>query len=212
MDRDTLYQFLTLLNSSAEDLYDLLENLLAWSRLQTGGMQHRPEWFDVSALIHGSKDLLNSQVAAKDLHVHVNVPPGLHTWADPNMIRSVVMNLLSNAIKFTRPGGAVVITVSQEDERLRVEVRDTGIGMDENQVDRLFKVDTASSTPGTAQERGSGLGLILCKEMINHHGADLSVVSRPGVGTTFAFTLPAHHPVDLVPPEGLQAVPDLVDY
>lgn len=200
LDRDTLYEFLTLLNTSTEDLFELLDNLLIWSRLQTGTMRHRPEWFDLAVLIHGITDLLNSHAVEKEIHLQVNVPPLTHTWADPNMIRSAVLNLLSNAIKFTRPGGAVVLSVTKKDKRLCVEVRDTGVGMDEEQLRHLFRIDTAFSTPGTANEKGSGLGLILCKEMISHHEDDLAVASRLGVGTTFTFTLPAHRPAVPVEP------------
>lgn len=194
MDRASLKKDFSLLHGSVENLYELLDNLLTWARLQTGGMVHTPEWFDLHALVQSVTELLEAHAAEKKLHFHINVPPALHTWADANMIRSVVLNLCSNAIKFTGSGGAVVFTVRAAADRLHVYVRDTGIGMTEAQLSRLFGVDTAYSTPGTANEKGSGLGLILCKEMLAFHGVELAVASRPDVGTTFTFSLPAHQP------------------
>jgi len=192
LDRELLREFLHLLNNSAEHLYELLENLLAWARLQTDGPQYKPEQFDLEPLAQNLIELLNHNASSKNIHLHTNVAPETRVWADPNMIRSVLLNLLSNAIKFTQPGGAVVLTVQFIGGRLGIEVRDTGVGMTETQLSRLFRIDTAFSTQGTADENGSGLGLILCKEMVDQHGTHLQVASQPGVGTMFSFSLPVN--------------------
>ncbi len=194
LDRDMTREFVHLLHHSTEHLYELLENLLAWARLQTDGMQHQPDTLDLHLLAYDLAGLLRNHAVDKQITLRLDVPEETRAWADPNMMRSVLLNLLSNAIKFTEPGGAVYLTIAREDKGLRVTVRDTGVGMTPTQQARLFQVDTACSTPGTADEKGSGLGLILCHEMVAQHGSELVGESRPGVGTTFSFTLPAHRP------------------
>ncbi len=182
---------------SAENLYQLLENLLAWARLQIGGVPYHPRRFNLEDLSRDLADLLAEQAAEKKIDLAVNVAARTHAWGDPNMIRSVLLNLLSNGIKFTESGGTVTLDAHASDASMVVSVRDTGVGMREEQVAQLFRLDTALSTPGTADERGSGLGLIICKEMLDMHGVPLDVARHAGGGMAFSFTLasaPAQDP------------------
>ncbi|MEO1074808.1 MAG: HAMP domain-containing sensor histidine kinase [Bacteroidota bacterium] len=189
--RDEQHQFTSLMHDSAEGVYHLLETLLTWARLQTGAMRFCPEAVAIEALVADLRLVLQHQADAKHIELTRDAPADASVWGDPNMLRTVLLNLLSNALKFTEPGGAVRLEIVPDGaESFRLTVTDTGQGMTPDQVARLFHVETSFSTRGTANEAGSGLGLVLCHEMVGHHDATLDVTSKPGVGTTFGFTLP----------------------
>lgn len=118
-------------------------------------------------------------------------PPDIVICADKQMVATVVRNLISNAIKYTRPSGTVWIEIKGIPEGVFFEVKDSGIGMSEDQLRRLFRIDQSFSTQGTNNEHGTGLGLLLCKEFVDKHGGEIRVVSRVGQGSTFSCTLPS---------------------
>ncbi len=192
-DRE-LVELAGVMHRSAENLYGLLVNLLEWSRLQTGQMRCRPEPVDLHALARATVELLGPPAAEKGVRLVNALTPGTTAWADPTMLRSVLLNLVSNGLKFTPSGGRVVVRADAEadsaGDRLALSVEDTGVGMAPADVARLFRLDTARSRTGTAGERGSGLGLLLCREMVERHGGTLAVASAPGRGSLFRFTLP----------------------
>lgn len=170
MSRDELKQMLGMMRTSATRLNDFLDNLLTWARLQTGGMQYNPRWIRPDEVIDEVADLMAPTATTKGLHLRTHIEPGYEVEADENMLRSVVLNLVSNAIKFTPAGGHIEVRGAVRGGRLTLQIRDTGRGMSEERLGKLFRTDTAFSTPGTEDEAGTGLGLILCKEMAERHG------------------------------------------
>jgi signal transduction histidine kinase len=151
-DKSSLREFVYRMYVSAGDFHSLLENLLTWSRLQIGAMPFQPRWISIEDQVLLLGRVVESSCAEKQLHLTITVPPQTHTWADPDMLQSVLLNLLTNAVKFTEPGGSVSLEVNPDDERLVFVVRDSGIGMTLAQQKSLFRQDESMSTPGTADE------------------------------------------------------------
>jgi len=185
-----LVELAGLMHRSAEGLYGLLVNLLEWARLQSGQMRCRPETLDLRNLGGSVIAVLASVAADKGVFLNNRVPLATMVDADPTMMRSVLLNLVGNALKFTPAGGTVTVRAVRVGTRTDVSVEDTGVGMSEDDVERLFRIEKTRSRTGTAGERGSGLGLILCKEMVERHGGEVTVDSVAGVGSTFRFSLP----------------------
>jgi Signal transduction histidine kinase len=178
------------LNKSLKNLFTLLENLLEWSRSQTGNIEFIPEAFDLSVMVKENEELLKGQLQNKELTLRNDIKPETMVKAHRNSINTVVRNLLSNAIKFTPSGGTIIIYASLINHQWRITVADTGVGMSETVLQKLFKLGTKHSTLGTAQEKGTGLGLVLCKEFVEKNSGTLKVESEVGVGSKFHFTLP----------------------
>lgn len=179
------------LYNSAKNLYRLLENLLQWSRLQRGVIEFNPVEFEISLLVSQNFELFNNIAKEKNISLVSNVPDNLIVYADLNMINTVIRNLLSNAIKFTDFGGRVELNaVTINDNYVKIEVKDNGVGMSEDFVKNIFRIDAVKSTPGTNNEQGTGLGLILCKDFVNKNNGRISVESKLGEGTTFTIWLP----------------------
>ncbi|MCB2204158.1 hybrid sensor histidine kinase/response regulator [bacterium] len=175
---------------TGKGVYVLLENLLEWSRIQLGTIQYNPEDVDIASIVERTYRLLRSQAEQKDVTLNVDTSSQL-VQADRNMVSTVLRNLISNAIKYTPRGGSISVTLMPRtgERKLYVSVQDSGVGMDEKRVKDLFDITQTRSTPGTEKEKGSGLGLILCRELIALHGQDLRVESKKGEGSTFTFTL-----------------------
>lgn len=189
-DTDTFRELLGTVQTSAEKLFGLLENLLEWSRLQAGAMQCEKEDINIYELTEAVIGLIARAAEVKHVSITNLVPRDVELYGDINMIRSVVMNLITNAVKFSEPEDSVAITARQLKGVTEVSVSDDGVGMTQTQVNRLFRIETAFTTKGTADEPGAGLGLIICQEMIEKHGGTISVNSTPGHGSTFKFELP----------------------
>jgi len=118
------------------------------------------------------------------------VPNSIELYVDENMLNTVLRNLISNAVKFTRPGGNISISASIADTVCIIQVKDNGIGIPEQNIDKLFRIDKSVVTPGTQNEKGSGLGLLLCKEFVEKMGGTITVYSKQGFGTTFTLKFP----------------------
>ena len=179
-----------LFRESAEALFALLENLLTWSQLQRGMMAYFPQALILDWMAARDVALFAPQAAQKQITLTQAVP-AIGIQGDYNMVDAVIRNLISNAIKFTPPGGAVQMTATLAAQEVRIAVADTGIGISPEKVAQLFQIDAKTQRPGTAGEKGTGLGLILCKEFVEKHGGRLWVESVVGQGTTVTFTLPA---------------------
>lgn len=177
------------LDKSLKNLFALLENLLEWSRSQTGNIQFKPEVIDLNMIFETNKALLDAQAANKQITIVNKCTTQLPVQADKNSITTVVRNLLSNAIKFTPAGGTITLDAHANGQTVKIMVTDTGVGMPREIVDKLFRIDTKHSTKGTANEKGTGLGLILCKEFVEKNGGHIGVDSAVGKGSTFYFTL-----------------------
>jgi signal transduction histidine kinase len=179
-----------LVKKSSENLYTLLENLLAWSRIQRGVMKYHPQYLDIRKVIEQNITLVKPHTKQKHITITFTIQEDIPVYADYNMVDAVVRNLISNALKFTYPGGSITLSSQQNDKFTTVSVADTGIGIDKEHMAMLFQIDTAYKRRGTAREQGTGLGLILCKEFIEKHGGKIRVESEIGKGSTFSFTLP----------------------
>lgn len=187
-------EFSKSLYDSLKSQYKFLEELLEWGRYQRGTIQFNPREFNIIVDISDSIGLLRSNADSKHISVGIDVDEELLAYYDSNMVYTILRNLVSNAIKFTPVGGSIIISsaiYNQDDNYVIVSVADTGVGMDEDDKAKLFRIDTVFTKMGTNNEKGTGLGLILCKEFAERHGGKIWVESTPGIGTTFSFTLPA---------------------
>lgn len=181
----TIYQ-------AAASVHDLLENLLQWSRLERGQMNYTPVYLDLSNIVAANVQLLSSVAANKGIAVISALPPVLPIYADRNMVDTITRNLISNALKFTPRGGQVTVMAQPATgapEWVEITVRDTGVGISAADQTKLFKLEVHHSTPGTAAETGTGLGLILCQEMVQQHGGRIWIESQEGAGAAVKFTI-----------------------
>lgn len=177
------------LRNEAESTYFLLDNLLSWARNQKNSIVFRPDRLDVSALIQSNLNLNISISERKKISISTEIDGSYEAYADHNMVNLIMRNLLSNAIKFTPTGGSIIIRVREVNHMITIEVEDTGIGIPSSDLPRLFTTTDHVSTYGTNHEKGSGLGLLLCKEFVKINGGDINVDSSPGKGSCFWFTL-----------------------
>ena len=198
LTQDEIVTFAGKINESAKNVFSLLENLLTWSRIQTGRMNFEPVLFNISNRIKQGMDILSDNAANKKIQLVSEVEPGLLVFADENMVTSVLQNLMSNAIKFTKSGGTITLRSREDAEYVEIDVEDNGIGMKEEDVAKLFRIDVHHTTSGTNDERGTGLGLVLCNELVMKNGGDMWVESEYGQGSTFTFRLRKYqkHPLN----------------
>ncbi|MFH0843622.1 MAG: ATP-binding protein [Bacteroidota bacterium] len=178
------------LNQTSRVTFSLLENLLLWARNQTKSLHIEPEIIDAGNLNSEIIALYEKQAKAKNIEINSDDEPGLEYFADLNMIRTVLRNLVSNALKFTNENGMISIKGRKEGEYAVISVEDTGIGIDEVGVSKIFRIDVNTSLIGNHHDKGSGLGLILCKEFVELNGGEITVESTPGKGSIFTFTIP----------------------
>lgn len=189
LSKEEIRMFAQDFDKSLKNLFALLENLLEWSRSQTGNIEFTPEPFDLASVLEENKELLKAQAQHKRITVLNENVKELIIHAHKNSINTVVRNLISNAIKFTQEEGKITIGLSQNGSEVIVSVADTGVGMGQDVIDKLFRIDSKHSTKGTANEKGTGLGLILCKEFIEKNGGRIWVKSKEGEGSVFYFSL-----------------------
>lgn len=189
--KEEIAKFSHELNNSLKNQFKLLENLLEWSRLQTGRMQCAPAKINLLDKVNDVIALLSGNMLKKNISFENSVLDNAFVFADANMLRSILQNLLANAIKFTKHGGVIQVGATpQKDKTVRVFVKDNGVGINPEHLKKIFRTDSTVTTTGTENEKGTGLGLLLCKEMIERHGGTISVKSELDKGTTFTFTLP----------------------
>lgn len=177
-------------NTSANNAFQLLTNLLEWSRSQTNRLEFVPEHLEFGTTIEEEIKLAKDSAGQKSVTILKDIPKDIFVYADKSMIRLVLRNLISNAIKYSHAGGKIKVSVEQKQDKLIVYVRDDGIGISKENVNKLFKVGEIFSTRGTKNEQGTGLGLILCKEFIEKQGGKIWVESEPGIGSKFIFSIP----------------------
>ncbi len=188
-DFDKLEKYARTILQSSEHVVHLLMNLTDWSRSQSGRMEFNPEKFGITELINDIILLFEVIAAQKGITIKREVPQNVQVFADKAMINTVLRNLISNAIKFTKPGGEIVVAATEEKDKLTVVIKDNGIGIPHESINKLFRIDENFSTSGTASEEGTGLGLILCKEFVEKHNGIIWVESEEGKGSMFYFTL-----------------------
>ncbi|MCP5499988.1 MAG: hybrid sensor histidine kinase/response regulator [Leptospiraceae bacterium] len=191
-DPDGVKRRIELLVNTSENLYNLLENLLDWARLEKGNIPFEPEIFLLSPIILEVYDLFKMQTGQKRINLEYDCPLDLSVFADKNMVLTIIRNLISNAIKFTQEGGRVAILVKElKSSFVEVVVKDSGMGIHEKIKMGLFKIEKKVSMNGTNGETGTGLGLILCKNMVDKNKGSIWVESELGKGSQFHFTLPS---------------------
>jgi len=193
---DEMEKYAESIHNSANRAYELLINLLEWSQSQIGKMEYLPTLVDASQLIENEVDILSNQSAQKDVEIEIQMPDILLVFADKNMLSSIVRNLISNAIKFSHSGGRITVSGKMHKQKAVFGVHDKGIGMDSTTIEKLFHIDKSTSKPGTKNEQGTGLGLLLCKEFVEKNGGKIWVESSPGTGSSFYFELPVAAPTN----------------
>jgi signal transduction histidine kinase len=188
------------IHNQAKAAHNLLENLLTWSQLQRGSIEYNPGPVELHQLAGNTVALLQKVALGKQIQLELTIEEEQIIYADEYMIDTVIRNLTNNALKFTPEGGRITLSARQNclnnngSEWVEVSVCDTGIGITPEDIDKLFKIEVHHTTRGTAQEEGTGLGLILCQEMVETNGGKIWVESKPGKGTTVKLTIPAANP------------------
>ncbi|MBR9975920.1 MAG: hybrid sensor histidine kinase/response regulator [Bacteroidetes bacterium] len=179
------------MRQTTRNVYALLENLLEWSRLQLGTITYQPSVFSLFSVVAVVESLVQAPLQQKQLTLENLIGEDIRVFADKQMISIVLRNLVSNAIKYTPRGGRISLEAEKDTfgSRVTVHVRDTGVGMGEEMQKALSVGAQVSSMPGTEREKGTGLGMMLCREMVMRHGQTLQIESAVGEGSTFSFTL-----------------------
>jgi len=179
------------IEDSTKAIYNLLDNLLTWSQSQKGDIDYFPEKFLLSELVNTNINLHKVMAENKEIRISSGVKGALRAYGDREMIGSVLRNLVNNAVKFSHKGGVVEVDVAETGDFLEVIVRDQGVGMSQENADKLFRIDAKYKSPGTLGEKGTGLGLILCKAFVESNKGRIWCESQEGKGSTFHFTIPA---------------------
>lgn len=183
-------KYTSIINQSSKKALELLLNLMEWSQIQTGRMKFNPEYFDIHSIVEESILLLGGNAEQKTITICNNISTETMVHADKIMLSTVLRNLISNAIKYTKPNGLISLASEQLQNDLIISVKDNGVGIEKEVSEKLFRIDGVYSTRGTMQEKGTGLGLILCKEFLEKNNGKIWVESEVNIGTTFYFSLP----------------------
>jgi PAS domain S-box-containing protein len=189
MSEDEVKEISSIIHSSTNNLFKLIENLLNWSRLQMGSFQVNPEVVSISEAFTETLEIVKHSAVNKNITIE-NKISNYEVLVDRECLNTVLRNLLSNAIKFTFRNGDVVLTSEQVGANIQISVEDNGVGMDEEVTSKLFSITSKTSTVGTENEKGTGLGLILCQDLIEKNNGKIWVESESGKGSKFSFILP----------------------
>lgn len=189
-DVEKAKKYSEMINLSAKNTLVLLDNLLNWAESQSGQIKYSPTKLNLKTIVIGIIEILNPSAKFKSISLNYSESIDVSVFADENMLNTVLRNLISNGIKFTNPKGKIIISALQNKDFIEITVSDNGVGINEKIQRNLFVIDSTIITNGTANEKGSGLGLILCKDFINKHGGEIWVESEVGKGSDFKFTLP----------------------
>lgn len=177
------------INKTAQNAFNLLEDILLWARIQQGSVPFNPRRLSLEEICKNSVEVLKPNADAKNITIRYWAE-GIHVFADSDMIRTVFRNIVSNAIKFTDNGGVINIKAEKKDENVTISVSDNGIGIQPEDLTKLFNISEVFTTMGTSGEKGTGLGLLLCKDFIEKHNGKILLKSEVGKGTDFVFILP----------------------
>ncbi len=189
-DLDTIEKQIGIIHAISQKTYSLLEDLLMWAKSQSGKLDFNPKLIDFSRVCQETVDNVKMNALSKNISVEYLSNGEIPLSADENMLKIVIRNLLSNSVKFTDRGGQIDIRTEQTASYLIVTISDNGVGIARERVNNLFEISQRITTPGTANEKGTGLGLLLCKEFVEKHGGKIWVESTVGKGSHFKFTLP----------------------
>jgi PAS domain S-box-containing protein len=189
---DEIENQVNLLNNAAKNSYNLLEDLLMWARAQSGKIPFKPQILNLIDICKNILEIINPNAKAKNITINLNSEDGITVFADIDMLKTILRNLVTNAIKFTNNGGTINISEEQTQSGIIISVSDNGIGIKPDDLSRLFDISEVLTTMGTAEETGTGLGLLLCKDFVETHGGKIWVESEFGKGSNFKFTLPIY--------------------
>lgn len=189
-DESTIEKQLGIINTTTKKTYDLLEELLLWTRSQSGKIPFEPRTVQLKKVCDDVLSLLNESAATKQIEIIPEIDAGLELHADVVMLRTILRNLISNAIKFTHENGQIILRAEQQDTDMIITVSDNGIGMSQEVVSKLWQIAELYTSPGTKGEKGTGLGLMLCKEFVEKHNGRIWVESEVGKGSDFKIALP----------------------
>lgn len=193
LDQEKMRIYLKHIHEAANFSLEILKNLLEWARMQQGSLTSVKNNVNLNTLLDDTMKGHYSQAIAKGINFEMSLDDNLKVFADEKMISTVVRNLISNAIKFTDKGGVISISsgIKVIDDKTVIEtsIKDSGIGISEEDISKLFRIENNYSSQGTNNEKGTGLGLILCKEFLNQNNGTIRVESEPNVGSDFVFTL-----------------------
>jgi PAS domain S-box-containing protein len=178
------------LKESSENAFELLEDLLAWSLAQREGIKLIPEKIDLHEIVSKQIDVFETVANTKNIRIENLITPGTFAIADSNMVTTIIRNLLNNALKFTYSGGHITLTSFEKNDKIGVSIIDNGVGIEANIRKNMFKSAETFTTKGTANEIGTGLGLMICKEFVEINGGEIWVESEEGKGSRFSFMLP----------------------
>jgi PAS domain S-box-containing protein len=178
------------INKTAQTTFNLLEDILMWARANSGKIPFNPKTLSLEDICKNTLEIFNQSAKAKNIAINYSVPDHINVFADIDMLKTVLRNLVSNAIKFTNKNGAININAEENDGNVTISVFDNGIGIKPDDLTKLFNISEVLTTKGTAEETGTGLGLLLCKEFVEKHGGKIWVESEVGKGSEFKFTLP----------------------
>ena len=174
---------------AGDNLFKLLENLLFWARIQMERIEFKPEVYSLDTIVYHNISMLQLNADQKGIKMTSNISEDIKVFADPDMLNTILRNLISNAIKFSNMGGAITISHSESENYNKISIEDNGVGISLGDQEKLFRIDVNITRPGTDDEKGTGLGLVLCKEMIEKHQGLIEIDSTPGTGTVFMFSL-----------------------
>ncbi|MCD4793602.1 MAG: tetratricopeptide repeat-containing sensor histidine kinase [Bacteroidales bacterium] len=191
LSKEKIQYFANSINTTAKSSYDLFQNLLLWSMSQRENLKINKVEIDLIKLISDTVTLLKAAADDKDIEIITKIATDIKVLTDENITKTILRNLINNAIKFTPSGGKITISANSDDNYTEISVTDTGIGISKENLSKLFKPEVHHSTSGTNNEKGTGLGLILCKELIEKTGGTISVISEKDKGSHFIFTIPA---------------------
>ena len=190
LNKCEIVNYIDIASDSANNTLNLLDNLLTWTIAQNNGKSFNPVKINLRELLKDEIDNISAPANQKQIKLNHSIAPNLIIAADIQMIRTVIRNLTSNAIKYTKTGGEINISALKREQYVEIAVKDNGIGMSRAAQRNLFKNDGFYSKTGTNHEKGTGLGLLLCKEFIELHGGKIWAESEIGKGSDFKFTLP----------------------
>lgn len=191
-EEEEFKEIIKLLKDSSVSTYELLENLLSWAKSQQNLIEYNPKTHNINKIINSTVKLFKNWTDRKNIKIHTDLSQNIKVIADENMVRTVLRNLINNAIKFSNENCWIKIACKTKDDKIIVSVQDNGVGISEENINKLFDNNQFYSTYGTNQEKGSGLGLPLCKEFVEKNNGTIWVESQKNKGTTFYFTLRRH--------------------
>jgi signal transduction histidine kinase len=191
-DTEKLKKYILIINTNSRSLHGQMENLLEWAKAQSNSIKFTPEEIRIHPIIYNVLTVFEVNAFSKNINLVNKVDETLEVYADKNIISTVCQNLIGNAIKFTKEGGKVIVSSKKINNFVEISITDTGIGISKSDLQLLFKTDNNFTRRGTNDEKGSGLGLLICKDFIEKNGGKIGISSTLGKGSTLKFTLPVN--------------------